>query len=496
MHFDKKIIVLFLAIVAVNVGSAQTCINGGTCNPSNLNGIRMVDGVSFTTIQAAINDLPASGGTVFLPAGTYVQNSPLVLKSNLTIQGAGVGATTIMTNITSGDLFPVTQLSNIHISDLTIQNTGAGGGTAIHLNFGQYTVVERFVIHGPFSDGIVLNPVPGTGNTSFNEFRDGAIFGLANNGVAILLDSQSSTDTTVNGNIFQNINASGGSGGAGLQTAGSVNNTVSYINENTVIGGVFTAANGTAVLIGGFGRDLTLTGTVILNNTTGLSIGAAFDGVRCISCQITSNMTSIVDAGSHSYINGNISGAQQVYGLNANGGLSAFGLSMGGGTVFQNTINGPTGWALMGSGSTVAAINNSSFELFKPLVFPDGTKQSTAELVGPAGPQGPAGQTGPPGPQGPQGNTGATGPQGPPGQQGPQGPPGPPTHTSAVCTQAPNNSASCSCAVRTIINQRAPDSINGSSCSVTSDTGSCSANGLFSSNGSDFSGACCVCAVQ
>lgn len=78
--------------------------------------------------------------------------------------------------------------------------------------------------------------------------------------------------------------------------------------------------------------------------------------------------------------------------------------------------------------------------------FPDGTLQSTAQLVGPQGPpgatgatgatgpqgppgaqgaSGPAGATGPQGPVGPQGLTGATGAQGPQGSAGPQGPPGP-----------------------------------------------------------------------
>ncbi|HEV3036511.1 MAG TPA: hypothetical protein VHA33_01750 [Candidatus Angelobacter sp.] len=469
MHFDRKTIVLFLVIISANIGFAQTCVFGGPCNPSSLNQVRMVDGIFFTTIQAAIDNLPASGGTVFVPAGTYAQNSPFVLKNNLTIQGAGVGATIITTGI-SGDLFPITQLSNIHISDLTIQNTGPGGGTAIHLNFGQYTVVERFVIQGPFADGIVLNPVPGTGNTSFNEFRDGIISGLANNGVAILLDAQSSTAAMVNGNVFQNINASGGSGGAGLQTAGGANNTASFINENTVIGGVFTASNGTAVMIGGFGRNMTLTGTTIVNSTTGLSIGAAFDGARCISCQIGSNNTNVIDAGVRSYVNGNISGAGQVYGLTADGGLSAFGLSMGGGTVFQNTINGPTGWALLGSGNTVAVINSSSFQLNKPLVFPDGSKQTTATLVGPQGPQGA---------QGPQGNTGATGPP------GPQGPPG--VQRFGVCASDTFSGAGCGCA-----NQVSGQRFQGGSCSVGGITQGSIACSATTTNANLFA-LCCVC---
>ena len=105
------------------------------------------------------------------------------------------------------------------------------------------------------------------------------------------------------------------------------------------------------------------------------------------------------------------------------------------------------------------------------IVFPDGSLQTKAQLVGPQGPVGP---------------TGATGPQGPPGSS---------THNIAICVQGPNNSASCSCAVRLITGKFAPDVAGGSSCNVTSDTGSCSASGNFGP-GFDFSGACCVCAVN
>jgi len=61
------------------------------------------------------------------------------------------------------------------------------------------------------------------------------------------------------------------------------------------------------------------------------------------------------------------------------------------------------------------------------LIFSDGTKQTTAQLVGPPGPRGPAG------PQGPQGIQGPQGPQGPQGIQGPPGP-GVPTVASVQLT--------------------------------------------------------------
>ncbi|HVS20078.1 MAG TPA: FG-GAP-like repeat-containing protein [Planctomycetota bacterium] len=58
-------------------------------------------------------------------------------------------------------------------------------------------------------------------------------------------------------------------------------------------------------------------------------------------------------------------------------------------------------------------------------VFPDGTLQSTAQLVGPAGPVGPEGPQGADGSQGPQGLQGLMGPPGPQGDDGPEGDPGP-----------------------------------------------------------------------
>ncbi len=77
------------------------------------------------------------------------------------------------------------------------------------------------------------------------------------------------------------------------------------------------------------------------------------------------------------------------------------------------------------------------------LVFPDGSKQFTATLQGPAGPQGPTGADGPIGPQGPQGTQGpagadgAQGPQGPMGPQGPEGPQGVPGVDGAAGAQGP-----------------------------------------------------------
>jgi hypothetical protein len=73
---------------------------------------------------------------------------------------------------------------------------------------------------------------------------------------------------------------------------------------------------------------------------------------------------------------------------------------------------------------------------------------------------------------------GATGPQGPQGPPGPAGPRGP-ANSVAICAEGPvGGTASCSCHGRLISNQAG-------ACSVTSDTGGCSAA---------TNGCCAVCA--
>jgi hypothetical protein len=93
--------------------------------------------------------------------------------------------------------------------------------------------------------------------------------------------------------------------------------------------------------------------------------------------------------------------------------------------------------------------------------FPDGSVQTTASLRGLQGPQ------------------------------GPPGPPGPPTRTSAVCVNGDPNAVGailCDCSGGRLISR-----VN-SNCTVTSDTGSCSASSAIDAAGFTRNGSCCVCA--
>jgi len=86
------------------------------------------DGATNDTaaLQAAIAEVPASGGTLFVPTGVYlVDAASLTLKSNLRIVGAGMSASTIkLRNGANGRLI---SYEGAAIQDVFIENIGFDG---------------------------------------------------------------------------------------------------------------------------------------------------------------------------------------------------------------------------------------------------------------------------------------------------------------------------------------------------------------------------------
>jgi hypothetical protein len=113
--------------------------------------------------------------------------------------------------------------------------------------------------------------------------------------------------------------------------------------------------------------------------------------------------------------------------------------------------------------------------------------------IGAQGAQGPAGPPGSRGPQGIPGPQGLTGPQGPAGATGPQGPPGPAVRTSASCNQQLYLGLGCSnvCGPGKVVSGTVAQI---GSCTVTSDTGQCSANSCSAAACAPrVEARCCVC---
>lgn len=133
------------------------------------------EGATFeTVINAVIDVLTASGGgKIFLREGTYRCSAlPVYPKSNVWIQGSGIGLTTLKTTagLAGGDadIIRVTKTapyySNIRISDMTIDHQDSTiSGNGICMQGCDYPIIENVKINSPYLYGIVLGTVGGTG---------------------------------------------------------------------------------------------------------------------------------------------------------------------------------------------------------------------------------------------------------------------------------------------------------------------------------------------
>lgn len=99
--------------------------NTATFNVSKLNNIRFVDvNGEFTTIQAAIDDLPSTGGMVYVPAGTYSES--ITLASNITVMGSGRSTIIQATGndvtivLTRGGAIDTTAVGNMALSNVLL----------------------------------------------------------------------------------------------------------------------------------------------------------------------------------------------------------------------------------------------------------------------------------------------------------------------------------------------------------------------------------------
>lgn len=147
----------------------------------------------FSTIQAAINDLPSTGGIVFIPAGTYNVTAAISVPANVTLWGAGTStilkipdstitstAVNIVANTASGN-------SGIVIRDLVLdgnrnnQSPTGGGFDSAGINFNPAVNKSKILnctIRNIIGDAIVL--ANGCGN---NEVRGNSITNIGKNGI-------------------------------------------------------------------------------------------------------------------------------------------------------------------------------------------------------------------------------------------------------------------------------------------------------------------------
>lgn len=111
-----------------------------------------------TAIQNAIAALPANGGTVFLPPGTYKISATIAITADQRLIGAGTGATTITAStdilmIRMGNRQADSVMRNwMYLSDMTVSQTS---GSQTHTNVlvdggGQGTTIKNVFCEGGY----------------------------------------------------------------------------------------------------------------------------------------------------------------------------------------------------------------------------------------------------------------------------------------------------------------------------------------------------------
>lgn len=121
-----------------------------------------IDGNTITVNPVVVNVIyvPGRGGHLTLPSGTYVLYSGLLLDDNVTIRGAGIGATIL--KVAPGQNFDVisaTGKTGVTISDLTALGPGPKSGTSrygVRFDSCKDCYLERVEVIDPDSIGIVF----------------------------------------------------------------------------------------------------------------------------------------------------------------------------------------------------------------------------------------------------------------------------------------------------------------------------------------------------
>ena len=116
------------------------------------------DPYSGSAIQAAIDDLSSAGGMVFVPAGTWRITTPVIIKSSLTLVGAGAGTILKLGNAVNQNIIdPLGNLVDVTISDMMLDgNKAQQTAFTVLINLLGRCHVSRCVLKDSFGDGIFI----------------------------------------------------------------------------------------------------------------------------------------------------------------------------------------------------------------------------------------------------------------------------------------------------------------------------------------------------
>ena len=260
--------------------------------------VKIVDGVQYTTIQAAIDALPATGGKVFIPEGTYTITSQINIdKDNVTLEGAGKG--TIIYSTSDITLIRAYQRSGITIKNLTVEHSSNSTITRIGISLERSSkskIINCWIIncyygiylysnsssnyceHNNISGnhfytcryGMLLNGSNSTIYTQFNNI-DNNTFEMNNSTSTIGIYLYYTENNIINDNTFDNsnsfciyLNRSGFNTVSGNSIYSSSSNAI-YINfsgSTAITGNVLKDCNNDGIYVR-YSNKCTVTGNVV-----------------------------------------------------------------------------------------------------------------------------------------------------------------------------------------------------------------------------------------
>ena len=178
------------------------------------------DGVTddAAAIQAAVDSLPASGGTVFVPAGDYRVSTSVVLgRDNISL--VGQGASSVLRSLPSETLFPVILLPDSPVKNVTISNLVADGNhnpisgqCGIWIQQGSYVTISGVIVRNISGDGIQV--ANGSNPNDHVTIKNCQVAGIHRNGIHI----GDATNTTIEDNYITDTPSQywGGAAGCGI----------------------------------------------------------------------------------------------------------------------------------------------------------------------------------------------------------------------------------------------------------------------------------------
>ena len=311
-----------LPAAAANWWSATPGVSIGSTTIDVRNAGALGDGAHDDTsaFQAAINSLPATGGTITVPAGTYMIDAvrSINLRSYVRLQlASGATLAALPNSAQRYSIIKASRVSNVEISGGSIvgdraRHIGTSGewGMGINILASSNVNVHDLTVSDCWGDGLYIGAIGSAGNAtpstdvtvsnvvSNNNRRQGLSFGPVNRAF-VYKSTFSNTNGTkpehgidiepqVQGpsqNIRIESSIMSGNRGNGLEMSDNVSGVV--LKSSTLKGN-----NGFGVLIGGTSSNAWLAANLITENgLDGIALVAPTRSIKVTSNTVTYNST-------------------------------------------------------------------------------------------------------------------------------------------------------------------------------------------------------------